>query len=243
MKINSTEEELLGSIKEGVRYSGIALLDEHAGRLAAFGAAVLEQNRRMNLTRIDSVREFAAKHIVDSLFGLTVLPDVVKCIDVGSGAGFPGIVLAVTRPESSFVLLDSVKKKVDFTAEAAERTGIRNVHSIHGRAEELARDCAYRDQFDFVVARAVAPLRVLVEYCVPFVMVGGRFAAYKGPGGADEIKEAQNALQILGVEQDRDEEFELPWGMGVRRILVFRKCRVTPSGYPRRPGSAKRKPL
>lgn len=235
--------ELADLIRDGAQEVELTVTEEVATTLASFGVEVLEHNQRMNLTRINSLKEFAAKHIIDSLFGLRALTQNGSWIDVGSGAGFPGVALAVSRPASTFVLLDSVKKKADFTCDAAARVGIQNVHSIHGRAELVGHEAAYRSQFDFVVARAVAPMRVLLEYCIPFLALGGRFAAYKGPNVLEELSEARNALRVLRTEQEDEMEFLLPWGLGTRRIIVFKKYGPTERGYPRKPGAAKKKPL
>lgn len=207
--------------------------------------SILEWNEKVNLTAITDKDEFIKKHYIDSLAcaGCSQIEHAKTIIDIGTGAGFPGIPLAIIYPNKKFLLLDSLNKRLKIIEELASEIGINNVTVLHGRAEEVAQKKEYREQFDFCVSRAVANLAVLSEYCIPFVKVGGYFAAYKTGNAEDEINESLKAIKILGgVIEDRKavniDDFDLD-----HQIVMIRKMNKTLAKYPRKAGTPVKEPL
>jgi len=213
--------------------------------LAQFSALVLEWNQKLNLTAITAPEEFWIKHIYDSL---TCLPAIFafgpsSVIDIGTGAGFPGIPLKIAYPEMCLTLAESVRKKADFCQLAADTLGLVNVKVAAERAETLGQDPAYRGRYDWAIARAVAPLNVLAEYLLPLVHVGGHALAQKGGNAGEEISVADKAIKKLGGEIKKVTQIELPLGYGSRTLITIRKIKQTAPIYPRRPGIPKKNPL
>ena len=200
---------------------------------------LIERNRVMNLTRIVEPLEFAEKHFADSLLGSSLIPYGAKAIDVGTGAGFPGIPLAILRPDIEMTLVDSLGKRVAFLKEVCEKLGIR-ARCIHARAEDAARDDALRAHFDIALSRAVAPMNVLLELTVPFLKVGGKSLMYKSSGAEAEISACENAVRELSCRLEPI-DFDVPWG--ARTIVSAEKLSKTSPKYPRKAGTAKKKPL
>ncbi len=203
----------------------------------------LEWNEKINITAIKDPAEFLQKNILDSLAiaGEAAIEKAGRILDLGTGGGYPGLPLAMRYPDKEFILMDSVKKKLGVIDDICERLGIRNVKTLHGRAEDAAREKEYRDNFDLVVSRAVAAMPVLVEYCLPFVRPGGFFAAYKTAAAEDEISGSKLAISRLGgrlskIKKDAD-------GDNGHIIVLVEKLVETPRSFPRRAGEAKRKPL
>ncbi|MDR6225372.1 16S rRNA (guanine(527)-N(7))-methyltransferase RsmG [Desmospora profundinema] len=211
-----------------------------------YGRQLLEWNEKMNLTAITAEEEVFVKHFFDSLTLISALPmdRVQSLVDVGTGAGFPGIPLKIVFPDIRLILLDSLRKRVQFLQEMAECLGLKAVEAVHGRAEEVARQRSYREQFDVATARAVAKLDVLAEYCMPFVRKGGWFVAMKGHDVENEIQGADHALRTLGGGENVSVlPFSLPKEAGKRHLIVVSKERTTPRAYPRKAGTPQRKPL
>lgn len=240
----SPAQEALG------RYLAALMEDEARGaaalaRLLAYRELVLEWNNKVNMTTITNSEEFLQKHFIDSLTcAETPEYKAAKTIlDLGTGAGFPGIPLAVLSPEKEFVLLDSLNKRVRIVAELAESIGLTNVRLVHGRAEELARKPEFRDHFDLCVSRAVANLATLSELCLPFIKTGGSFIAYKGPECEQEIRSAQRAAGLLGASLERTEHPDPPGFHSGHTLVIYRKTRRTPPAYPRKAGTPSREPL
>lgn len=223
---------------------GIMLDDMAVMRFDKYMRIVLEWNKKINLTSITDENEFIVKHFYDSLTLLTAvdIKENARIIDIGTGAGFPGLPLKIARPDINITLLDSLNKRLMFLQnEVLSALGLE-AEIIHGRAEEISKNIIYREDFDFAVSRAVANLSSLSEYCIPFVKLGGMFVSMKGPGSGEEIKEANNAITILGGKIDFVENLTLPDGSG-RSIVVIDKVKRTPEKYPRRGIKISKNPL
>lgn len=205
---------------------------------------LVEWNEKMNLTAITDESGVALKHFADSLSLLNFvdIPQNSSLADVGTGAGFPGVVLKIARPDIKLTLIDSLNKRLVFLGEVCAQLGIE-AELIHSRAEDGARDEKLRESFDFAVSRAVARMNVLSEYCLPYVKVGGAFCAMKGAQANEEFKESLNAINTLGGKLENKYFFELPENGGERAIVVVRKVRNTPQKYPRQSGKIKAKAL
>ncbi|MFU0801027.1 MAG: 16S rRNA (guanine(527)-N(7))-methyltransferase RsmG [Xylanivirga thermophila] len=206
---------------------------------------MLEYNKRMNLTAITDPEDIIVEHFLDSLSILNtgILSKNSSIIDVGTGAGFPGIPIKIALPNTKMILLDSLKKRVDFLDHIVSTLELKEIGAIHGRAEEMGRMVEHREMYDMAFSRAVAPLNVLLEYCIPFVKVGGYFVAYKGPGAYEEIEGAQNALKILGAEVQRVFDVDLPYSEKTHKLIIVQKKTKTPKRFPRNPGKPKKSPL
>lgn len=234
------EEVLAGGLTEvGVAYPPTAL-----GQLRLYMELLREENERANLTGITEPDEVAIKHFVDSATLLRVAPlETGRVIDVGTGAGFPGAVIALLRPDIQVTLVESNGKKATFLRRLVEELQVSNVAVVGRRAEEVGRERAHRAQYDVATARAVAALPVLMEYLLPLVRVGGSAVALKGPEVEKEVEGGRKAARQLGGWWVRLEEVSLPSGAGERRLAVVRKDRPTPEQYPRRTGVPAKKPL
>lgn len=230
-------------IFKSAKNMGISLSTSQIEQMLSYNNLLKEWNEKINLTAITDDNEAAIKHYVDSL---TILPylknEKTKLIDVGTGAGFPGIPIKITYENIQVTLLDSVDKKVKFLNEVINLLNLKGISTIWGRAEDYGRLDTYREKFDFVVARAVASLPVLAEYCLPFVKMGGAFIAMKGMN-TDELKESSKALQVLGGEVESVNEFVIPFTDIKRNIICIRKFRHSPSKYPRKAGKPSRQPI
>ena len=223
---------------------GVALDYTAVSRLEKYMQLIIEWNNKINLTSITSRDEFIVKHFCDSLslLGKIEIPKGASLIDIGTGAGFPAIPLLIARPDLNITMLDSLNKRMVFISEQVLPSIELEAEVIHGRAEELSKTKQYREKYDFAVSRAVANLSALSEYCIPFVKIGGTFAAMKGPDCHDEISSAENAIDILGGALSDVVSFELPDGSG-RSIAVIDKISATPAKYPRRGVKINKSPL
>lgn len=225
--------------------AGIPLTAEQIGQFSVYHEMLLDWNTRMNLTALTAPEDVAVKHIIDSLtaYDAALFDGARTLIDVGTGAGLPGIPLAVYAPHLTVTLLDSLNKRVRFLTEVTAAMGLPNVRCIHARAEEAARTAEHRAAYDIVVSRAVARLPVLLEYTLPFVRVGGTLLALKGRAYAEEQKEARRAAEVLGGGRITARPVHLPGLDDVRAILTVTKERQTPAIYPRGGGAPARRPL
>ncbi len=219
-------------------------VDEDAfSRLDTFAEMLIETNKSFNLTAIKEPDDVTVKHFADclSIFKYVDIPENAKIIDVGTGAGFPGLVLKLYRPDIQMTFLDSTKKRLGFIENVLNECGIKG-DILHMRAEEAAQLAKYREKYDFATARAVAALPVLSEYCLPFVKVGGSFVSMKSAESNEEITEAKKAINILGGKIEEDILFDLVENMP-RRIIRIKKNSQTPTKYPRPSAQISKKPL
>ncbi|MCX4339025.1 MAG: 16S rRNA (guanine(527)-N(7))-methyltransferase RsmG [Lachnospiraceae bacterium] len=204
---------------------------------------LIEKNKVMNLTTITEFQEALKKHFIDSLTLTKVLDlkEDFSLLDVGTGAGFPGIPLKIAFPNLHVTLLDSLQKRVGFLQEVIDVLSLDEIEALHGRAEDFAKPNLLRESFDVCVSRAVANLSTLSEYCLPYVKVGGIFISYKADDA--EVNDADHAISILGGKIREQQVFKLPFSDINRNLIVIKKCRPTPNQYPRKAGTASKKPL
>lgn len=221
----------------------IELNDKQLENFYDYMNLLIEWNEKINLTAITEPNEIITKHFIDSLTAAKYIEDNKYIVDVGTGAGFPGIPLAIYNDSFSITLVDSLNKRINFLNEVINQLEIKNVTSIHSRAEEFGKNKQYRENFDIAISRAVARLNVLVEYLLPTIKVGGRCICMKGPDAQEEIKEANQAIKILGGEIEKIEEFNLPDNDIKRTIIVINKIKNTPIKYPRKPGTPAKDPI
>lgn len=204
---------------------------------------LLEWNEKINLTAITEQNDIILKHFIDCLTIKKYLKDNDKIVDIGTGAGFPGIPLAIMSEANKFTLVDSLNKRVNFLNDVKEKIDLKNIEAIHSRAEEFGQNKIYREKYDIAVSRAVANLSVLLEYLLPTVKVGGKIICMKGSQVQDEINEAKYALKELGGVIKLTDEFCLPETDMKRNIIVIEKIKNTPKKYPRKSGTPSKQPL
>lgn len=238
-------EDGMEKLSEALKSLGVEPSREMMERFELYMERVLEWNERVNLTAIRDRDAFIEKHFIDSVCCISDSrwKEAVNVIDVGTGAGFPGLPLAIVSPEKKFLLVDSLNKRIRILNGILEELGMKNASALHGRAEELARQKKYREKFDICVSRAVSRLSVLAEYCLPFIREGGRLIAYKGPDADGEVSEAASALSVLGgsVEEVSATCME-KYGVN-HRIVYVKKVKKIPASYPRKAGTPERNPL
>lgn len=222
---------------------GVSIDDKAFERLDKYAQMLVETNKSFNLTAITEPDDVTVKHFADclTLFGKVNIPENAKIIDVGTGAGFPGLVLLITRPDIKMTFLDSTKKKLGFIQNVLDETGV-SAEVVHARAEEAGQNPQYREKFDFATARAVANLTNLSEYCLPLVKVGGKFVSMKAAASDEEIASAKKAIGILGGKIEEDIIFDLTDGMP-RRIVEIKKLSQTPTKYPRPSAKIAKNPI
>ena len=230
---------MLTTLKEGLPKLGLSLSEDTQRRLCDFGCAVVEQNKVMNLTAITEPCQVAKLHLLDSLSLLTV-EDLrgKKRIDVGCGAGFPGVPVKIACPQVKLTLLDSLGKRMNWLSTVLPQLGV-DAHCVTARAEEFVADC--RETYDIATSRAVARLNILLELTAPYVKVGGKVLAMKGTAAHEELAEAKNAIKKLGLQVEKVEEF--PVDGTAHTVIVLKKVAPTPAQYPRRFANIKQFPL
>lgn len=224
---------------------GIRLSEKQLEQFQCYYERLIEKNKVMNLTAITEYEEVVDKHFVDSILlgSVKELSGKKRVIDVGTGAGFPGIPLKIVYPEIEITLLDSLNKRVKFLAEVIEELGLTGIQAVHSRAEDLAQDAAHRQQYDICVSRAVANLATLSEYCIPFVKQGGYFISYKSTQIEEELKQAKKAVQVLGGTLEQIETVQIPGTTIERQFVMIRKTGTTPKKFPRKAGTASKTPI
>ena len=237
--------ELINTFKSKINTLHIELSKEQYSQYVTYYNMVVEKNKVMNLTGITEFDEFIDKHYIDSLSIVNAvdMTRVNSIIDVGTGAGFPGIPLKIAFPNLKLTLLDSLNKRVKFLNEVIGTLGLEKIEAVHGRAEDFGRNSEYRGQFDLCVSRAVANLATLSEYCMPFVKVGGAFIPYKSGKVEEELNQARGAVKLLGGKIENAVSFELPKTEGERTLVVIRKVEATAKKYPRKAGMPGKEPL
>ncbi len=243
------DNELAQLLKEGTLNYGRELNEQQVSQFGTYMELLKEWNKKINLTAIEDDKEIIIKHFIDSM---SILPYInnekLKLIDIGTGAGFPGIPLKIANPQLEVTLLDSLDKRIKFlneiinTTNISGKTEISEIKAVHGRAEDLGLNPQYREKYDIAVARAVANLPVLLEYCLPFVKINGIFIAMKG-SNTEELNNSSKALDILGGKIEKIEKFDLPATNIERNVIIVRKFRQTPTKYPRKAGKPSKEPL
>lgn len=219
--------------------------DDVIRKFEEYRSEILKWNEFVNLTAIVNPEEFTMKHFVDSVtcYNLAEYQDASNVLDLGTGAGFPGVPLAILSPEKEFTLVDSLNKRLKIINELCENIGITNVRTVHGRAEDLAQKKEHREKYSLCISRAVANLSTLSEYCLPFVGKGGYMMAYKGGDGLKEAEEAKNAIKTLGGRLHRIVDTPIDEKAEAHKILIIKKIAGTPAKYPRKAGSPSKEPL
>lgn len=234
---------------DGLDKLKINISDRQMEQFISFYDILTERNKVMNLTAITDPVEIIEKHFLDSLSLVKAmdLSGEMKIIDVGTGAGFPGIPLIISYPQLSITLLDSLNKRIGFINDVIKLLNLKNIETIHGRSEELGKNIKYREQYDLCVSRAVANLSVLSEYCIPFVKIGGKFVSYKSGNFTDEVENALNSVEKLGGKLGEIVDFSMKDSIRSeeigRSLIVIDKIKVTPNKYPRKAGIPAKEPL
>lgn len=226
---------------KGLEKENIEISDIQEKKFSLFSDILIEWNEKMNLTALTDPKDISIKHFLDSVVPSykTEIKENTKIIDVGTGAGFPGIPIKIMREDLDFTYLDSLNKRINFLKEVSEKLKFEKVKFVHGRAEELGKNSEYRGKYDYAVSRAVAPLKILAEYCIPFLKKGGIFIAFKSYDIDDEIYDAKAMIGNLGGKIKEIKDVKIPCSDIVRKIVVTEKIGDTPSSFPRRSNKIK----
>ncbi len=231
-------------LDEGLKSINLELSNLQKQQFIDYYEMLVERNKVMNLTAITDFSEVITKHFIDSLSLIRVIsPSNQKVIDIGTGAGFPGIPLKIAFPELDVLLLDSLNKRLVFLEEVIVKLKLDKIKTLHGRAEDYGKNPVYREQYDICVSRAVAKLSALSEYCLPYVKKGGVFISYKSGKAEEELLEAGNAIKLLGAQKEKVDSFHLPGTDMERVFIVLKKIANTPGNYPRNAGKPSKEPL
>lgn len=231
--------------KSGLSDLGIELTEKQIDQFLTYYEMLVEKNKVMNLTAITEFDEVIEKHFLDSLSLIKVkdLHNRTNVLDLGTGAGFPGIPLKIAFPELNITLMDSLNKRILFLQDVINELGLTDIEAVHGRAEEAARNKKYREKYDLCVSRAVANISTLSEYCVPFVKVGGQFISYKSGNIDEELDSAKKGIKILGGTITDVHKFDLGENKQGRSFVIIDKNQPTPKTYPRKAGTPSKNPL
>lgn len=232
-------------LEDSLENFDLSISSKKMDQFIKFYEILIEKNKVMNLTGITELNEVIIKHFVDSLSIVKIMDmnSIDTMIDMGTGAGFPGVPIKIMFPEINVLLMDSLNKRIKFLREASDYCGLQKIDFVHGRAEELGKNKNYREKFDLCVSRAVADLSVLSEYCMPFVKVGGNFVCYKSANSNEEIEKAENAIKLLSGCVNNRIDFVLPNSNFSRTLLKISKVKNISKDYPRRAGIPTKNPL
>lgn len=239
MEIKEFSDELIEKAKK----IGIHILPEIASQFYEYMNLLLEWNEKINLTAIIEPQEVILKHFVDSITINKYLSGISNVMDIGTGAGFPGIPLKMIHPEIQFTLVDSLNKRILFLEDVCKKLNLNDIECLHARAEELAKDKKYRQVYEVVTSRAVARLSTLLEYMIPFVKIGGKCICMKGANIEEELQEANKAIEVLGGSIESVDRLLLPDSDMERNIIVIKKVKETPNTYPRKAGIPSKQPI
>ena len=239
----NNEKELQEYFKKLAKDINVEINDEEINEFSIYMDLLLEWNEKINLTAITEKNEIILKHFIDSLTIYKYIKENDKIADVGTGAGFPGIPLAIMKNKNEVNLVDSLNKRINFLNEVIQKIELENVMAIHSRAEDLGKDKKYREKFDIVTSRAVANLTVLVEYLLPLVDVGGYCICMKGPNIEEELNQSKFAIRTLGGKIEKVEKIILPDSDFERNIVIIKKEQYTDKRYPRKAGMPLKNPL
>ena len=236
--------EFKNRLQESFQTQKIDVSEKQCKKFFEYMKLLIECNEKINLTAIVEPGQVITKHFLDSLTILNYIgTKQQKIIDVGTGAGFPGIPIKIMDDLSEITLIDSLNKRINFLQEVINKNNLKNIRAIHGRAEDFGQDKLYREKYDVCVARAVAPMNILVEYLLPFARVNGICICMKGANIEEELEEAKKAINLLGGKIEKVESFGLSGSEDRRNIIIIRKISKTPKQYPRKAGTAKKYPI
>ncbi len=237
--------EKMNGLKEDALIFGIHLSDEQLSQFYSYYQILIEWNEKINLTAITDFDEVIKKHFLDSLSIGRIIDqnENVSILDIGTGAGFPGIPIKIAFPNTNITLMDSLNKRVKFLNEVINILELKKIEAIHGRAEDFSKKGMLRENFDICVSRAVANLSSLSEFCLPYVKVGGKFISYKSEKALEELESSKNAISILGGGNVSCDEFILPGTDFNRTFIIINKVKETPGKYPRKAGTPVKQPL
>ena len=236
-------ENFKRKLMEKAKAINIEMNNEQAEKFYKYMKLLIEWNEKINLTAITEENEIILKHFIDSLTVLKYINQTDRIIDVGTGAGFPGIPIAIMMPNTKITLLDSLNKRINFLNDVIKELDLKNIETIHSRSEDCGKDISKRENYDIAIARAVANLTTLSEYLLPFVKIGGKMICMKGSEVEEELKNADFAIKELGGEITLKDEFCLPESDIKRNIIVAKKVQYTPKKYPRKAGLPAKEPI
>lgn len=234
-------QEFSQKLQEKAKLINIELEENQIEKFYNYMNLLLEWNEKINLTAITEPNEVILKHFIDSITILKYIENNMKVVDVGTGAGFPGIPLNIVNNNENYTLVDSLNKRINFLNEVIEKVELKNINAVHSRIEDFAKN--NKETFDIATSRAVASLNILLEYLLPLVKVGGICICMKGSNAKEEIESASKALEILGGKIEKVEEITLPKSDIIRNIIIVRKIKSTPNKYPRKAGMATKEPI
>lgn len=237
------EKEFAEKMREHGNEIGFLLKEKQINQFYAYMKLLLEWNEKINLTAITKPEEIILKHFIDSMTIAKYIDKNLRLIDVGTGAGFPGIPLKIIREDIEITLLDSLNKRVNFLNEVINQLGLTKIQTIHSRVEDFGQDKKYREKFDCATSRAVANLSTLAEYLMPLVKLNGVCISMKGSNIEEEIQGSKKAISVLGGKIEKKEEFQLPKSNIDRNIVIIRKIKPTPQKYPRKSGTPAKDPI
>lgn len=237
------KDEFFYKLQNQAQKIDINLTNKQLNEFYTYMNLLIEWNKNINLTAITEPEEIIKKHFIDSL---TISKNIQKdssIIDVGTGAGFPGIPLKIVREDINVVLLDALNKRLNFLNEVVKENKLENIETVHFRAEEIGKNKKYREKYDIATSRAVAQLNILAEYLLPLVKIGGKCICMKGSNVEEELKNSKKAINLLGGEIEKIEEFILPDSDIKRNVIIIKKVNSTPAKYPRKPGTPAKEPI